>query len=130
MSILRSKLFAQALFSLIIDDKRDTLGVARQFIAFLDTNKLFHMAPAVVRHLERLAEEYKEENTLTIRVAHPIGANSTEAIRSRMNVPRGADTLVEEDRDVLGGFVATYGEMLYDASLRNQLATLKQRLLS
>jgi F0F1-type ATP synthase delta subunit len=130
MSTLRSKFVAQALWSLVLDDKHGGDDVAERFVRFLDENNLFHMAPAVVRHLERLSGAYAAEHTLHIRVAHPVSARSIDAVRSRLHAPARAHVAIEEDSDILGGFVASYGEMLYDASLRNQLAILKERLLS
>ncbi|TSC63038.1 MAG: hypothetical protein G01um101448_927 [Parcubacteria group bacterium Gr01-1014_48] len=130
MSAPRSKFVAQALWSLVLDDKHSGDDVAGRCIRFLNGNNLFHLAPAVVRHLERLSEEYAAEHTLHIRVAYPIGASIVDGVRSRMQAPKDAHTAIEEDPDILGGFVASYGETVYDASMRSQIAVLREKLLA
>lgn len=130
MSTLRSKFVAQALWSLVLDDKHDAGKIASRFVTFLDENNLFHMASGVLRHLERLSQEYAAEQTLYIRVAHPVSASIVDAVRSRLQVPARAHVATEEDPTILGGFVASYGETVYDASMKSQIAALRAKLLA
>lgn len=129
MSAIRSKIFAYALWSLIEEDKRPTDEVARRFFSFLESNHVLHLVPATVRHLERMHEAYRTQHTLYIRMAHRPDADLVEAIRLHMDVPEDSPVIVEEDSNVVGGFVGRYGETVYDASIQKQLSLLRSVLL-
>ena len=130
MSAPRSKMLAQALQSLVVEDQQSSPEVARRFSTFLGSHGLLYMLPAVVRHLERIHEADREKRTLHISTAHPISSNSIESIRKRMEVSADAYISVEEDPDVIGGFIGRFGEMIYDASIRRQISLLREKLIS
>ena len=64
--------------------------------------------------------------------ATPLDDNQTAALREALQKASGRQIAlaVKQDAQLLGGLVVTFGGRTYDGSVRAQLATLKQRLLT
>lgn len=107
----------------------DAKKIAENLTAFLRMHNLSRILPDVIRHLQILEEQRKERELFVIRTAHAVSESIIEDIRAFMKVPVDVAVSVEEDPGLVGGFVARYGEKVYDASYANGLEVFKNTLL-
>lgn len=131
---LTSKKIARALFALS-EDQTDTSSegysseeLADAFIKYASSSNILYMVPNVIRHLELLNKRKAEEKKLIISTVFPISEEMKKEIRRFLDVKPGADSTVKVDKSLIGGFIARYNNAVYDASLKNQISTLKKKL--
>jgi len=104
--------------------------IAENLAAFLKTHQFSHLLPDVISHLQILEAKRQEQERFVIRTAYGISPTLVEEIRSYMGVPKDAAVSLEEDTNLMGGFVARYGEKVYDASHAHGLQLLTKTLLT
>ncbi len=82
----------------------------------------------MVEHLERMQANARAKLELDIVSAHKLSDSAVKEIKKSL----GADQLgtVTEDSNLIGGFVAEYNGVVYDASVATQLNRLKNTLTS
>ena len=74
----------------------------------------------------------EEQNVLQAEVttATPLGADEQEGIRARLSAATSKQVTITPrvDPGIIGGIVARIGSTVYDGSLANQLARIRERL--
>jgi len=114
----------RALFSERVDE------VTLQFLEMLVHKRREHLFPDVVRAYRQLRDDEMGRMTVSARVAKPLGDEETEALLNALAKMTGKDIRLETvvDENLLGGIVVRVGDVVYDGSVVNQLAELRERL--
>ncbi len=120
-----SKKLARVLFRLHKSEQADTL--VENFFQFLKKKKLLVLLPQIYKHVQRLERESKKEHTLFITSPYQLSSEDIEEIQKLVGV-QDAPVEVKEDKTLIGGFSASYGERIYHGSLKNQLAQFEAHL--
>lgn len=126
---INSKKTAYALFALS-EEGYDPSKIAEVFWGYAVSSNVLYIVPNVIRHLELLNERKKKEKTLSIQAPYPLSEDVQEQIRRLMKAPEGSSAEISLDKSLIGGFTARYDNAIYDASIKNQLETLKKELIS
>ncbi len=121
-----SKNIAHTLLSML-EDGRTGEQVTKDFMKFVTSHKMENRLPDILRHLERLVEMKSRNEQVRIRTPFEISKNTVSGITEKMNAS-GKDVEVEIDETLIGGFIATYKGLEYDASLKKQLVLLQESL--
>jgi F-type H+-transporting ATPase subunit delta len=103
----------------------------RRFCAFLLQQRRMHEFPEVRVELERLANEAAGRVEAEITSAGPLGDAQLERLRGALaaRTERDVQLKVAVDPTLLGGVVAKVGDLVFDGSLRTQLAQLRANLM-
>lgn len=89
--------------------------------------------------LDQLADAYSElldqqlgKIEVDLTVAHPLSKEQFEAARKQISAALGRDAVVHAyvEPEIIGGMILRVGDKLLDASVKYQLASMKERLLS
>lgn len=124
----RARQWAEALAALTPTTNVDALATA--FVDLCTDSGSAHEVPAVLRHLERMADDERRAGTLVITSAHQLAPQSMARIRALTGAVATTPVEVRTDADVVGGFVAEYRGMIYNASLARQIERLQASLMS
>lgn len=122
-----SKNIAIALLGLL-DEGKSAAEVTKDFMNFVQDRKLASQLPEIVRQMEKLQAERSKEKEVSIRTPYEVSKTLEKHIAEKMNAPKDTGIRTEIDETLIGGFVATYKGLEYDASLKKQLAQLQASL--
>lgn len=123
---MNSKVLSGALLSLAKNSK-DTVGVVKNFVEFLESHHLQDLLPEILRHLERKELEEKKEDTVFIKTSHDVSERSIKEIIKSLSLPNDS-VEVTVDKDLIGGFLVKHKGVVYEASLRNHLRNLRTQI--
>lgn len=97
-------------------------------ISFLTDNHLQYLLPHVVKHMERLTATDESYNTLKFLTAFEKESKALAAEVAKKLDIKPVETVIATDQTLIGGFMAEYQGVRYDASIRNQLEILQETL--
>lgn len=126
--MLNSEKIAQSIY-LLAHEEEKSAKVVKNLVAYLQQHNGLPLLPTIVAHLERMAKRDAAHETLFIKTAHQLDRSAGTLIKEALEA-RDAETVTEHVDALLGGFVAEYKGVIYDASVRTQLEKLKQTLMS
>ncbi len=86
---------------------------------------------SVVRAYEALVDERLGRVKAVVTAAAPLAAVEQERLRERLQQVTGKSVYLEvqQDPSILGGLITQIGSLVYDGSLRTQLARLREQLV-
>jgi F-type H+-transporting ATPase subunit delta len=86
--------------------------------------------PAIIEAFVAKAAEARQHVVAEVRSAVALDAKQREALTAALEHATGKtlELKVAVDPDVIGGFVARVGDVIYDASVRRRLATLQEKI--
>jgi F-type H+-transporting ATPase subunit delta len=93
----------------------------------------------VLRHLSKISEVYDElldellgKIEVDVTVAQKLSPDQLENVRQRVSQAIKKDAVIHQyvDDSIIGGMVLKVGDQVIDGSVRAQLDTMRQRLLS
>ncbi len=86
---------------------------------------------SVVRAYEALVDEQLGQVKAVVTAAAPLAADEQERLKERLQQVTGKSVYLEvqQDPSVLGGLITQVGSLVYDGSLRTQLARLREQLV-
>ena len=122
------KTIAKSLY--MLSKKNDTNKVS---LAFLDYVKKRHMQkelPNILAHLKHLVSIDNKLNTANIVSAFTLNKDSLQKIKELVGVDKNSKVVLKEDESFFGGFVINYKGLMYDASIKRTLSTLKESLIN
>ncbi|GAC1470813.1 MAG: hypothetical protein NVSMB9_16310 [Isosphaeraceae bacterium] len=101
------------------------------FLRVLNRHGRIGQLAAVARAARELWNRRQNRRPVTVRSALPLNDAQQEAVRERMARALNATPILQlqVDPSLLGGLVVQVGDDVYDASLRNRLEQLRQRLI-
>lgn len=102
------------------------------FIKLIIKNDREIHIPAICRHVEKLYKTSKNIHSLKLYTARELDNNMKNKINNSVKKALEADKIEMEetiDKDIIGGFILKTEEFMYDASLKSQLARIKNNLI-
>jgi F-type H+-transporting ATPase subunit delta len=106
--------------------------MVRNFVMLLLDKGRISALPDIARVHRTLVDEYAGRVRASITSARPIDAALAERLQTMLEKRSGKTVIMEkkEDPTLLGGLVAQLGDLVFDGSVRTQLATMKEELLT
>lgn len=100
------------------------------FLRLLIEKKREALFPDVVRAYQDLRDEQRGIMEAQAKVAYPLSESEEQTLVQALEKLSGSQVRlnVQEDRTILGGLVVRMGDTVYDGSVRNQLANLRERM--
>lgn len=117
----------------VLDALADRLQVGRtfrNFLAFLvDQRRLIDLS-AIQEEYDRLADELSGRLTAEVRTATPLDEAQHERLQRALSSATGRDVELEVtlEPDLIGGAIAKVGDLVFDGTVRAQLAQLRANL--
>lgn len=112
---------------------RENILASKILPAFLAYSQKYHLEPlwpAVVRQLEAWDRQEKIFNTMEISSGLPLSVDTVTDIKKSLSDEGEVVTVQKIDQSLVGGFMATYQGIIFDASIRKQLNLLKTKLIN
>jgi F-type H+-transporting ATPase subunit delta len=96
----------------------------------LEAGRLTALA-SIVRAYEALLDERLGRAKVLVTVAAPLDGAQQERLRERLGAVTGKRVYLElqQDPGILGGLIAQIGSLVYDGSLKTQLARLREQMV-
>jgi F-type H+-transporting ATPase subunit delta len=117
----------------VVDALIQRIGVepmTKNFVELLLDHERFAALPDISRELDAMIEAHAGRVRAEITSAKPLDAAQLSQITAALEKLSGKHVSVahREDPELLGGVVAKVGDVVYDGSLRTQLAVLRDQL--
>ena len=102
-----------------------------RFLRVLNRHGRLGMLPSVIRQARTTLDRRLKRKAVTVRSAVPLDDAQQAALAERLTAMIHASPVItlEVDPSLLGGLVVQVGDAVYDASVRNRLAQLRERLI-
>lgn len=100
------------------------------FLQLLLTNQRLHNIDVVRTSLMRELDERAGVVSADVTTARPLVANEQENLLNQLQTATGKRVRInfKLDPEIIGGVVTRVGSLIYDGSIKNQLALMKQQL--
>ena len=107
------------------------LAVMMNFLGLLNSKNRLNLLPEMADVYADLLEEQLGNVEVDVTVAHRLTPEQVETVRERVTaaLKRKAVIHVYVDESIIGGLVLRVQDKLIDASVRNQLETMRRQLL-
>jgi F-type H+-transporting ATPase subunit delta len=104
--------------------------VVKNFVELLLDHERFNALPAIARELDAMIEAKAGRVRAEVTSAKPLDPAQLSQITAALEKLSGKKVTIakREDPELLGGVVAKVGDVVYDGSLRTQLAQLRDQL--
>jgi F-type H+-transporting ATPase subunit delta len=111
-------------------EKRASSFVLR-FLRVLNRHQRLDLLDYVLREARSIWDRRNRRIPVQVRSARPLQEDQLKELRDRLAQLTGATPLlqVSTDPDLIGGLVVQVGDNRYDASVKNRLAQIRQRLI-
>ena len=132
-SVLSSPAIRRSERRKVVDALVQRIGVAamtKNFVELLLDHERFAALPSIARELDAMIEAKAGRVHAEVTSAKPLDPAQVAQITAALEKLSGKKVTVakREDPELLGGVVAKVGDTVYDYSLRNQLAQLRDQL--
>lgn len=111
----------------------EALGLSKLTINFIDLlierERMDHF-PEIAGSYERLCDSVSGRIRATLVIARRFPPELLSAIKNQLESSSGSEVIlsVEEDPSLIGGVLTRIGNVIYDGSLKTQLAKVKENL--
>ena len=104
--------------------------VTMTFMALLVDKRREGIFPTVVSSYRELRDEQLGMTAVSVRTAYELSNEDCSALETELRALTGKQVRLETEVDayIMGGSVIRVGDKVYDGSITNQLATLRERL--
>lgn len=124
--MIKSKQLAKALYDLSLE-KVENLDV--KFFDFIERKNLKAQLPSVLYHFKKIAKLDNEKKSIQIEVAHDLKSDTVKQIKSFLKVDHLPE-VIKNKKELIGGFRAKWGGVIYDASISTSLKKLKETIIN
>jgi F-type H+-transporting ATPase subunit delta len=102
------------------------------FLQLLLSNSRLHDLDQMLRALARELDARTNIVSAEVTTARDISEQERAALQSQLKAATGKDVRLQfrTDPAIIGGVVTRIGSLVYDGSIKNQLAQMKRRLMS
>jgi F-type H+-transporting ATPase subunit delta len=106
--------------------------VVRSFVMLLLDKGRIGALPDIARVHRTLVDEHAGRVRAVITSARPLDPTLERRLKAALERQSGKTVLLEkrEDAAIIGGLVTQLGDLVYDGSVRSQLASLREELLA
>jgi F-type H+-transporting ATPase subunit delta len=100
------------------------------FLQLLLQNNRLHNLPEVLKSLMKVLDERSGVVSAEVITARPISNQNRSLLTERLRETTGREVRLSfrTDPEIIGGVVTRLGSLVFDGSIRTQLAQLKQQL--
>lgn len=123
--MLSARHIAQSLHTLVTKEGHKAQDVANWFVGYVQMHDREDQIHDVVRYLEALEKREEKENTLHIKTAYDVSDATRNAIVDHVDASQDTPVELNEDASLIGGFIAEYKGVRYNATLKNELKKLR-----
>ena len=123
--MIKSKQLARSLYELA---EENTQGLDAKFFDFIEKKKLNAQMPSILYHLEKISKLDKEKKGIQIEVAHELKADTVKQIKAFLKADHLPE-VIKTKKELIGGFRAKWGGVIYDASISTGLKKLKEIII-
>lgn len=104
--------------------------IVQNFLAFLVDQRRLIQFEAIVAAYAALADRAEGMLTADVKVASPLDDRRKDRLRRALSARTGREVKlqIEVDPSLIGGAIAKVGDLVFDGSLRTQLAQLRANL--
>ena len=105
--------------------------IGKNFFNLLFDKSRFMSLPGIARELNALVDAKENRVRAEIQSAVPISNDLVLRLKSALQKRTGNDVVItsREDPSLIGGLVTKVGDLMYDGSLKTQLALMKEAML-
>ena len=102
-----------------------------KFVRLLNQRGRIGRLPQIVAAFEYLLDEQLGKVEVDVTVAEKLGDDELERVRQKVSEALKKDAVVHQyvDTDIIGGMILRVGDKVVDASVRRQLAAMREKLL-
>jgi F-type H+-transporting ATPase subunit delta len=106
--------------------------LVQNFLGFLVDQRRLIQFESIVQAYNALADEAEGMLTAEVKVASPLDDRRKDRLRRALSDRTGREVKlqIEVDPSLIGGAIAQIGDLVFDGSLRTQLAQLRANLTS
>jgi len=127
--MISSKNLAEAIYKISMDKGINQSTLLSSVESYIKEYKLEPLLPNTIMYLEDKIKKDSNWNTFSLEYGLEISQEIENKIKEKIKATDSKITNKTENKDLIGGFVATYKGIIYDASIKNQLILLKNELL-
>jgi len=119
----------------VLDELLPLIGLRQtsaNFLRLLLNNSRLHDLDQIMNALSRELDTRMNIVSAEITTAREIGQQEKAALQSQLKAATGKEVRLQfrTDPAIIGGVVTRIGSLVYDGSIKNQLAQLKRRLMN
>ncbi len=106
-------------------------GVVLRFLRVLNRHGRLGLLPHICRSARQIWDHRHRRVPVLVRTAVPLDAAQEQTLRERVAAMIAATPIlqIQTDPALIGGLIVQVGDQICDASVRNRLAMLRQRLI-
>ena len=106
-------------------------SVVLRFLRVLNRRGRLELVPALARECRKIWDRRHKRVDVQVRTAVPLDGDQEEALRQRLAAMTGATPILQitTDPGLIGGLIVQVGDQVCDASVRNRLEQVRQRLI-
>lgn len=94
---------------------------ANSFVFFCREKGLENLLQPTVQLVERMMAQENESQTLKLEVAQKFSDETIELLKQTINCEPDTKVVVQENPNIIGGFLARYNNIEFDASIASKL---------
>lgn len=133
--ILVNPIFPSDRRETFLDELAESLGLdvrVRKILGLLVERRRLNVFDDIVQAYRRRLDQKNGIVRASVTTAKPLGETERQQVNSRLERALGKQVVmtVEDDPALIGGIVVQVGSTVYDGSLRQYLAGVKNRLLA
>jgi len=125
--MIKSKYIAKTLIKMI-SEKKDPGILSAQFLEFAKKNNLLSQLPNILYHLNYSKNMEERNSSLFLTSSHGVSEQTVSGLKKFVGASEVVKVTQSVDEKIIGGFIAKYKDIIYDASIKNQLNKLKTSL--
>lgn len=125
---ITSEQLAQTLLAMSAEHEANTKKVVDTFVKFLEQHHLVRLVPNIMRHVERMAQHQASAETLSLTTPYKLSGAAVNKILKALGTESGVAVEKYVDESLIGGIVVKHNGLLYDGSVKGQLAVLRETL--
>lgn len=126
--MVTSRQLARTLWELAHENPKNVKKITDNFVSFLQENNLQALAPQIVRHLEREQQNDSSKQSFSITSAYKLSGTMLNKVLKSFDSAEGVEVIKEVDESLIAGITVKHNGMLYDTSMKTQLAKLQAAL--
>lgn len=106
----------------------DPSKLARALYNYLKSNHLIHLLSNILRHLEKFEEQRSKQRTVFIKSPYELSGKAMKEIENHTKSWDAEKYITSIDESLIGGVVIQGNGHHYDASIKQNLQSLKKLL--
>ena len=126
--MISSKNLAEAIYEISTTSKNDPDILSSAILDYVKSYRLESLLPKAIMYIEDKIKKQHIWKTFYIESKFDLSNEILNKIKNKLNANQPKYVVTQKNDEIIGGFVATYQGMIYDASIKNQLQLLKKIL--